>query len=345
MDAIERLTLEEADAPSLIALTHLHRYEVAAELCAGMRVLDLCCGSGYGTRVLAGAAVSVTGVDIHGPTIERAKAALTDLDTVYFEVADALEYLERDLGQDFDAIVLLEGLEHLPDAAKTVKLLRSHAEAGMSLFVSIPNEGSFPEENPFHLSKFSHEDAIALCDGLQRARVLGQSHAEGSLIADPDSVEAGPVNARLALAERAEAEHFNHYLVLANMDESRIPSSSLVQLTVAPTFHRYMLGLERENRVLWRTNVRLARARLGVADSAAAAALKRIDALDQPEPAAVTPPGSPKNPLIRAVARLALNLLPHAVTLALMRHRERVRRAEERRTRLKRAGLPPEPPG
>ena len=30
-----------------------------------------------------------------------------------FERADALEYLERPLAEDFDAIVLLEGLEHL----------------------------------------------------------------------------------------------------------------------------------------------------------------------------------------------------------------------------------------
>ena len=338
MDAVERLTLEEADAPSLLALTHVHRYEVAAEICAGLRVLDLCCGSGYGTRILARSAASVTGVDIHEPSIERARAALGDSDSVSFEVADALEYLERELAERFDAIVLLEGLEHLPEPRKVIELLRSHARAGAALFISIPNEGSFPESNRFHVTEFEYEDVIAILDGLDGGQVLGQSHAEGSLISAPDAVEAGPVQARLTLAERADTQHFNHYLVLANIDERKILSSSRIQLTVAPTFHRYMLDLERENRVLWRTNVRLARERLGVADSAAAAALERIDELAgaKPLPLSTATDRSPA----RAAARIVLNILPHALTIQVMRYRERARLAVARRAELERLGRP-----
>ena len=47
-----------------------------------------------------------------------------------------------------------------------------------------------------------------------------------------------------------------------------------MQLNVAPAASRYMLDLERENRTLWRTNQRLARDKLAVADSAAASALR-----------------------------------------------------------------------
>lgn len=346
MDALERLTLEDAAAPSLLALTHVHRYQVAAEICAGMRVLDLCCGSGYGTQILGQTAASVTGVDLHAPSIERARATFNEVDSISFEVADALEYLQRDLAEHFDAIVLLEGLEHLPDAKKVIEMLRSHAEAGASMFISIPNEGSFPEDNRFHVTEFEYEDAIAICEGLDGARVLGQSHAEGSLIGDLDAVELGPVQAHLAMAERADAQNFNHYLVLANFGEAKISASSSMQLSVAPNFHRYMLELESENRTLWRTNQRLARARLGVADSAAAAALKRIDELDQPQPRVAREALKPIPSMTRLGGRVVLNLLPHAVTVVLMdlraRRRARLRRVEDRRLRLERSGLPPE---
>ena len=53
MDVVERLTLEAAQADTMVACEHRHRYEFAAALCDGRRVLDLCCGSGYGSAILA----------------------------------------------------------------------------------------------------------------------------------------------------------------------------------------------------------------------------------------------------------------------------------------------------
>ena len=115
--------------------------------------------------------------------------------------------------------------------------------------------------------------------------------------------------------------------------------SSIMQLTVAPTFHRYMLDLERENRTLWRTNVRLARERLGVADSAAAAALQRIDELAAAERRPPPPPAAPDRSPGNAAARIALNILPHAVTLWVIRFRARARLAAARRAELERTGM------
>ena len=55
------------------ALEHLHRYAVACELSANKNVLDIACGEGYGSRLLALNAASVTGVDIDATTINKAK--------------------------------------------------------------------------------------------------------------------------------------------------------------------------------------------------------------------------------------------------------------------------------
>src|SRR5258708_16667252 len=104
MDVVERLTLEAARADTMLAREHRHRYEFAAQLCAGARVLDLCCGSGYGTEILASTAAEVVGVDNDAATIDLAQATLAPS----FELADALAFLTQDLPARFDVIVCFE---------------------------------------------------------------------------------------------------------------------------------------------------------------------------------------------------------------------------------------------
>ena len=80
----------------------------------------------------------------------------------------------------------------------------------------------------------------------------------------------------MTLEERGEVELCNHFLAVVNADQKlgALAGSTRMQLNVAPAPSRYMLDLERENRTLWRTNQRLARDKLAVADSAAASALR-----------------------------------------------------------------------
>lgn len=325
MDAIERLSLEQAGAPTLLALTHVHRYGVAAELCAGMRVLDLCCGSGYGTRILSRSATAVTGIDKHESSIERARDDLGEGERIRFEQGDALEWLERPLGEDFDAIVLLEGLEHLPDPGGALERLRRHAEAGLTLIISVPNSRPFGEENPHHVSEFDFESALAAFERLPGAQVLYQYQAEGSLIR---SAPGGELDGRVTLDERAEHEYCNHFLAIVNTDQAlaSLSGSTRMQLSVAPAFTRHMLDLERENRMLWRTNQRLARDTGAIADSAAASTLARRHGLGEPElPAGLEPVAVVGTKLAKGLATIVLNILPHALTLVLLRIRARLR--------------------
>jgi SAM-dependent methyltransferase len=325
VDAVERLSLEQAGAQTLLALTHVHRYEVAAEVCAGMRVLDLCCGSGYGTRLLSERAAAVTGVDNHEPSIERARAELGDGDRVAFERGDAYEWLERPLGEDFDAIVLLEGLEHLADPGRAIEQLRGHAESGLTLIVSLPNSKPFREQNPHHVAEFDAESARAAFERLPGATVLYQFHAEGSLIR---SASGGELEARVTLADRAEIDYCNHLLAIVNADRAlaSLAESTRMQLNVAPVFNRYMLDLERENRMLWRANQRLARDTGGIADSAAAAELNRRQGGGAPElPAGLEPVAVVGTKLAKGLATILLNILPHALTLVVLRIRARLR--------------------
>src|SRR5687767_12797168 len=114
MEAAERLSVEEAHARTVLGAHHVHRYALAARLCSGLRVLDLGCGVGYGSDLLArGGAASVEGVDVDEAAIAEARRAF-DAEGVSFTVADAVERLRRLESGEVDAIVSFEALEHLP---------------------------------------------------------------------------------------------------------------------------------------------------------------------------------------------------------------------------------------
>jgi SAM-dependent methyltransferase len=270
----ERLSPEVVAQPTLLAAEHVHRYHFAAALCRGARVLDLGCGTGYGSSILRAEAASVTGIDIDTPTIEQARATIGTSEDVSFEAADAVEYLRGDLPASFDAIVAFEVLEHLREVDVALELLAAHTAAGVKLIVSVPNSRAFDEANKFHLTDFGFEEAMHAFDRFEDLTVLYQYFAEGSVIQgeSPDGVEA-----ELVLREHAEREYANHFIACVNFGPNSVlaDASARLHLAVAANLNRSMLGLALANRELHRINVRLARERLGAADSAAAALMQK----------------------------------------------------------------------
>ena len=53
-------------------LEHLHRYAIVKDLVVGKKVLDIACGEGYGSNILAIYASSVIGIDISTETVKHA---------------------------------------------------------------------------------------------------------------------------------------------------------------------------------------------------------------------------------------------------------------------------------
>jgi 2-polyprenyl-3-methyl-5-hydroxy-6-metoxy-1,4-benzoquinol methylase len=268
MDIQERLSLDAVTATTLESSEHLHRYDLAASLLEGRRVLDLCCGIGYGTQILARSAASAVGVDRDAGAIDTARTIAEGAGDIRFETADAVAYL-AECGSEFDAIVCFEGLEHLDRLDAAIETLLTLAEGGTAMLLSVPNSKSFREDNPFHVTDFGYEEALALFGRFENAVVLHQHVAEGSLISSDAAAE---LDARLVQADHGEPEYANNFLCAVNLGEpARALASARAHLTIAPWHNRYLRNLERANRELRRTNARLARERLGRFDSAAAA--------------------------------------------------------------------------
>src|SRR4051794_32573767 len=71
-DTLERVV--EGATPAHQWAEHRTRYAFASELAAGRRVLDVACGSGYGSRILADAgADTVVGVDLDADAVVYAR--------------------------------------------------------------------------------------------------------------------------------------------------------------------------------------------------------------------------------------------------------------------------------
>jgi len=99
------------------------------------RVLDLGCAFGYGTRLLA-RDQHVYGRDLSPAYVERARRALPQVEFTCGP-AEELPYASG----WFDAVVMLDVLEHLPEPAKAITELSRVIRPGGELILSVPHRG------------------------------------------------------------------------------------------------------------------------------------------------------------------------------------------------------------
>ncbi|HEY1614769.1 MAG TPA: class I SAM-dependent methyltransferase [Rhizomicrobium sp.] len=143
---------------AMTAAEHVSRYLFARPLCSGMRVLDMACGEGYGSRLLAQwGAKEVVGVDISSTAVQKA-TKLFSSENVRFVLADACGLDPSFLsGQKFDLICCFETIEHVDDVPMLLRNIGQLKSEHGSVVISCPNDNILPEgqSNPFHKSVFS----------------------------------------------------------------------------------------------------------------------------------------------------------------------------------------------
>ncbi|MBI3486278.1 class I SAM-dependent methyltransferase [Candidatus Daviesbacteria bacterium] len=117
---------------------HLQRYDFSARFIKGKIILDLGCGSGYGSRrLLDHKAKSVVAVDIDPKIINFAKKNYPHK-KLSFQVANATKLSFRD--SKFDVVVSFEVIEHVKDYPKYIQeVLRVLKPKGQFIF-STPNK-------------------------------------------------------------------------------------------------------------------------------------------------------------------------------------------------------------
>ena len=160
---------------------HLVVYRWIARRTVGRRVVDMACGEGYGSDVLARDAASVVGVDANPDAHEHARLRY---------VRPNLRF-ERNLVELFaepcDAVVFLQTIEHVlnpDDVLEHFKRLLADSDDDPVACISTPNvltlapKGAERSGNPWHLKEYRAEQFRALCEAhFSSVQLLGLFHA------------------------------------------------------------------------------------------------------------------------------------------------------------------------
>jgi 2-polyprenyl-3-methyl-5-hydroxy-6-metoxy-1,4-benzoquinol methylase len=162
----ERVIPELMKPSNGLLLEHLARYSFSIPYVKG-RVLDIACGSGYGTHMIAKACKKVTdcivGVDVDPYTIKYATKQYHHPKIKYQEVDAINPKLPFVLGK-YDTILSFETIEHVTDDMIFMKNLYNLLKPGGTLVLSTPfGQGrGKPCSSPFHIHQYTKQEFIEL---------------------------------------------------------------------------------------------------------------------------------------------------------------------------------------
>jgi SAM-dependent methyltransferase len=217
---------------------HVAVYEWIATRVGGQRVIDMACGEGYGSDLLARTAASVVGVDANPEAHEHARARYRRPNLRF-----ARELVET-FSEPADAVVFLQTIEHLQDPGAVLTHFRSlvlpegrgaqegradegrddrqsrlgpgpggtpvHSGRAGAIYLSTPNvltlapQGAPRSDNPWHVHEYRAAEFEALCRAhFSSVQLFGLYHTR-KLRVHELALRAGwdSVHPRLGVTER-----------------------------------------------------------------------------------------------------------------------------------------------
>jgi len=144
---------------------HLKVYEFAKQFCVNKRVLDIGCGTGYGSAKLAEAAAEVVGIDISRMALRFARKRYRDSGALFIHMnAERLQFPDH----SFDFIVSTENFEHLRNQPESAREMRRVLKADGLCLLATPNPEAFQNcpPNPHHTHEYTFTELVSLLSPL-----------------------------------------------------------------------------------------------------------------------------------------------------------------------------------
>lgn len=166
---------------------HVARYDFAVRRLGGnsARVLDVACGVGYGTQLIAQAGYPVTGIDIDPEAIAYANEHYSHK-LARYTVAD-MNDLPTYMVLGHDVAVAFECIEHVPNPERMLRALRNGGVK--QLIASVPNEAEFPHGGriAFHERHYTQDEFAELLErcGWKVDGWFGQAGPHSEVIPGP----------------------------------------------------------------------------------------------------------------------------------------------------------------
>jgi len=166
------------DSPE-ISYEHWHRYLYATLFAKGKVVLDIACGEGYGSHLLAQSARHVVGVDISAEAINHAASTYVRKN-LEFKVG-SLESIPIEGEALFDGVISFESIEHIDEEQQHAFMRETKRilKPGGFLLVSTPNRLAYSDipayDNEFHVKEFYINEFRSFLDAyFKQVRLIGQ---------------------------------------------------------------------------------------------------------------------------------------------------------------------------
>jgi len=229
---------------------HLQRYSFALPLVAGKRVIDLGCGEGYGSFLLARTAASVVGLDIDPAAIGHARGRYGYLQKNLSFIKGSMTAVPVPETEHFDVAVCFEVLEHIDDHERLLAEVKRLLTPGGVLVISTPNRRVYSDKtgyrNPYHVKELYFDEFEQLLrPRFREVRLFGQGVYMGAFtwsllegasgLGSEIVVERTADGYQTAASERKEPRYF-----LAVASDDALPSDLAAEHRLLDVSHGHV---------------------------------------------------------------------------------------------------------
>ncbi len=169
---------------------HLHRYAFAMQFIEKKTVLDIACGEGYGSNLLAGKAEKVYAVDIDANTIEKASIKY-NCKNLEFKTGttDSIPLPNNSI----DIVISFETIEHHNKHDLMLLEIKRVLKTNGILIISSPDKKYYSDEtghvNEFHIKELYKGEFQALINNFFKySTMYKQKYLSGSILLPEEDV-------------------------------------------------------------------------------------------------------------------------------------------------------------
>jgi len=171
----ERVIISEMKKDTRTLSRHLSRYVFAINYSSNKNILDIACGTGYGTALLSSVAKKITGIDINKDSIIYAKKNNIFYSPIKFITAD----IERiKINDKYDIIISFETIEHLKDPNAFLTDIKNNLMNKGKFIFSIPLNDP---PNKYHKHRFNWKSLILLVKSTNLKNIKWYSQIETNI--------------------------------------------------------------------------------------------------------------------------------------------------------------------
>lgn len=170
-------------------IDHLHRYAIVNNYIKDKTVIDIACGDGYGSSLMADTAKSVVGVDIDAATVATASKKYVKPNLAF--KAGSADKIPVE-SSSIDVVVSFETIEHHDKHDEMLAEIKRVLKPDGLLIISSPDKLTYSDKrnynNPYHVKELYKEEFVKLIsESFTNTQLLSQMYVNGNSIIQPEN--------------------------------------------------------------------------------------------------------------------------------------------------------------